>query len=368
MNNILNQPLFAITILTAFCLSPLAQSQYDDSLVEDTAESFSSEEIDIDGNFNRPTPGDRLRKAREKLEKENQEAVDKKIEQIRLKEERKLGKKLKKAFNSGNLNNLNEEEQTQPPPSSPPPPPHPVANQKEVQKEVQKEGNEEYQGAVIPYMGISFFQGSEFDYESSTSVGVSLETFISKKIKLSFGFHSLAMDIQDRCGPQAIFPYPTNYSTYIDNSFCNTYYFRHFPQSGRVVKFSQINFDMSVKFFLKNTGPIRPYIGPGLGYSRIRASYDQQSPNPYNNLYYFRDEEYSSGGLLGLGFVGTNIIFHSNIGANFEFRYSKSFKSIGGESGKNIRSYPDQQRLESIAEDIQESNLIALNAGLFIRF
>ena len=310
---------FSLLIILAVNIV-FAQDDYDDDLVDDTSTSLDSEDIDIDGTFNKPTEADRMRKSRENLEKQNKDMVDKKIEDIRLREEKKLGKKLKKAFSSGNLNDLNNKKEKKP---APPPPPVVKATPK---KKVKK-------NAVIPYLGFSFFEGSDVDYESSTSFGIGIETFLTEQMSLGIGFSYISMEIQDRCNSGSHYPSPYDYpftrsSTYY-RTFCNDYYTLHFPNDqGRIIEYSKMAFDIIGKYFLKLESKIMPYIGFGLGYNRISADYQKGADEPYRGTappyYHFKEEGYNAGQMMGIGIFGAEITFTDRIGMDMALRYSTS--------------------------------------------
>ncbi|MEI8347266.1 MAG: hypothetical protein WCG27_07350 [Pseudomonadota bacterium] len=71
-----------------------------------SAQNVQSDPIDISGQFNVPTPApkrvteaDREKVRRERLEKHNETLALKKIETMRLEQEKAIGKKIQKAFN-----------------------------------------------------------------------------------------------------------------------------------------------------------------------------------------------------------------------------------------------------------------------------
>ena len=86
-----------ILVATLAVVSSSAFAQ--DYLVSETEEILNSEQIDIDGQFRRESAADKVEKMRKRLEKQNEEMVQKKIEDIRIKNEQKLATDLKGAFN-----------------------------------------------------------------------------------------------------------------------------------------------------------------------------------------------------------------------------------------------------------------------------
>ena len=62
-------------------------------------DEFSSElPIDVDGSYKRSSASDKIEKLRKQLERQNEEMVSKKIEDLRLENEKNMTKKLTAAF------------------------------------------------------------------------------------------------------------------------------------------------------------------------------------------------------------------------------------------------------------------------------
>ena len=71
----------------------------DDALLNDTETILNSDQIDIDGQFrSKQSDAQRLSKMRKKIEKKHERMIQKKIEDIRIQEELRLGQKLQQAF------------------------------------------------------------------------------------------------------------------------------------------------------------------------------------------------------------------------------------------------------------------------------
>lgn len=88
-------------MLALAALTLLSTSLYADTNID------MDETIDISGNFSQPQASERLKKMREKLEKQNEMLVRKQIETLRLKNEIELTKKTQQAFNQM-MNNLDQ--------------------------------------------------------------------------------------------------------------------------------------------------------------------------------------------------------------------------------------------------------------------
>ena len=89
---------FLATVLVSGATISAAQAN-NDALLTDTDSILNSEQINIDGQFRKKsTTAKQLAKLRKKMEKAHVEMIQKRIEDIRLQEELKIGQRLKMAF------------------------------------------------------------------------------------------------------------------------------------------------------------------------------------------------------------------------------------------------------------------------------
>ena len=100
--------LFLATVLVAGIHAPKVHAQ--DDMLDDadgalSGDALQMDDINLEGKL---SPSERLRQRREKLEERNKLMVEKKIEDIRVKQEIQLTNKLQDAFGKS-LNNLNED-------------------------------------------------------------------------------------------------------------------------------------------------------------------------------------------------------------------------------------------------------------------
>src|SRR5207253_9188086 len=95
--------LFLATALAAGIHAPVLHAQ--DDMLDEADDALQMDDINLEGKL---SPSERLRQRREKLEERNKVMVEKKIEDIRVKQEIALTNKLQDAFGKS-LNNLNED-------------------------------------------------------------------------------------------------------------------------------------------------------------------------------------------------------------------------------------------------------------------
>jgi hypothetical protein len=200
--------LSVITLSALMLTSPLAMSQ---DYLDDADTVLNSEQIDIDGLYQerpRETAADRVAKMRKKLEQQNEQMVQKKIEDIRVQEEMKLTKKLQTAFSNGmnqldnSNNNADQVTTTQA-----------AIVQASVQTiEAPVDNSIKNPNKIIPFFGIANFKGDKVDFESKISTGLSVENQISERFSVGIGFNYSNMEITDVSNTYASYNY--NYYNY----------------------------------------------------------------------------------------------------------------------------------------------------------
>jgi len=339
-------------------------AQDEDPLLDDTESVLNSEQIDVDGTFRKKTAADRIEEMRKKLEQQNEEMVDKKIENIRMQEEQKLTKKLQKAFD-GQMQALDEQpvevQQAAPAPIAVAAPvviaPPPVIEEKKEEPNLIK---------VIPSFGVTNISSDVVDYETKLNLGLSLDTMLNKYFALGIKFNYSSMGLTE--GNQS--PFGINYN----NPAYQPYYGYDYPQhygNVREIKYKQLVFGLNGRVFLSANSKIKPYLGLGLLYNRVSLNYNDNNTNPYsyNNIYY-GDEGYSSSYVSALLAVGSEISFTEMLGMVLEVSYAKGLSSGFNAKSDAQSGYknPDQVKLEKYGQDIEEADFITLGAGFVIGF
>lgn len=325
-----------------------------DDLLMETGQVLESDQIDIDGSFNRPSAADRMAKMRQQLEKKNENMMRKKIEDIRVQQEQEMTNKLRKAFQGGlaAIDDGQQVDQVQTIQAAP------QKVEAQVITPVETKRNK-----VTPFFGVATYSGDNVDFESNLNLGLSLESEVSKHFSVGVNFTYSTMDITDTANT-----YVTNYNSYnYYNPYYNSGYNNTFGQ-GREMSYKRMGLEVNSKFFITADTKIRPFVGLGLGYNRSSLKYNDDG-NGYNyNGINFGDEEYNSSFITGSATIGAEVSFSENIGASVDVRYAKGLST--GISSESTASYnnPDQRRLENVGTAIEEANQVSLNAGLVIRF
>ena len=347
--------LFLATALIAGIHTPKAHAQ--DDMLDEADDALQMDDINLEGKL---SPSERLRQRREKLEERNKLMVEKKIEDIRVKQEIALTNKLQDAFGKS-LNNLNEDKvqtaQAAPVAVAPQPvvAPAPVVETKiiEVEKPVIKE---EKKSKVIPYVGASAIKGTNIDFESKIDVGASVETFVLPQLSVGLGIGYSTLDITDTA------------NTFLSTGTTLGSGYNNYFGTGRQMSFNKVSVQANSKFFLTTESRIKPFVGLGLSYNRTSLKYDDAGNNyAYNGITY-GNEGYSSATMGATAKLGTEIDFSETVGLNIDLSYTKNLSSGMSSSADTSLNNPDQSRLQNVTKSIEDSDVTSIQAGLIVRF
>ena len=206
---------------------------------------------------------------------------------------------------------------------------------------------------LMPFAGVTNFQGEAEKLETSFAGGLRLESNVTDRLSMGVGL---------------------NYGVFETEDFANTYlnqpyygqYFNQFGR-GRKIDYSNIGVDFYAKFFLTRGERFRPYLGAGLGYNRMTLAYKDQSVfSSFGQS--FGNEELTNSYATGILMGGTELRITNSIGMNVELQYSRGFGAGTENTGVNPFNAPDQRRLQSLSEEIINSNAISIFAGMVVTF
>ena len=350
--------LFLATALVAMSAHSSNVAAQDDVLdeAEDAlanSETLDMDQIDIEGRL---SPSELLKRRREKLEERNKNMVEKKIEDIRVKQEIALTNKLEGAFNNS-LNNMNEDKvqtlQAAPAPVAP----APIIETRYIEvpaEPVKVDKNSK----VIPQLGVNSVKGARIDLETDLTIGIQAETMVTSQVSVGLAMGYTTMKMTDVAN---IYSSNGPYSQY--GQYTNVY-----GGGGREMSLQKLTIEANTKFFFTEDSVIKPYIGGGLAYNRSTLKYENQNTYNYQN-YSFGKEDLGSSAISGSLKLGAEVSFNETIGANLEFTASKNISSgISKSSELNTTYNPDQGRLENISREIEEATSTSIQAGIVIRF
>jgi hypothetical protein len=352
--------LFLATALVAVSAHTAHAQDYSLDDAEDalgSSDALEMDQIEIEGKL---SPSELLKRRREKLEERNKIMVEKKIEDIRVKQEIALTNKLQGAFNNS-LNNLNEDkvQTTQAAPVAPAPvAPAPIIETRIVEVPVAPV-REDKKSKIIPSLGVTSIKGDRIDLETNVTVGVAAETMITPQVAVGIGFGYGTMDLTDVANAFANNTYNTGYNTV---GYNNTY------GAGRKMNLKKIILEGNTKYFFIEDAMIKPYIGGAVSFNRTTLKYENSNSYSYNG-YNYGNEDYGTSAVAGAIKLGAEIGFNDTVGANVEFGYTKNITSgISKSSEVSTTTNPDQGRLENVSKEIEDASATTIQAGLVIKF
>ncbi len=332
-------------------------------------EVLNSEQIDIDGSLKRNSEADKIRRERQNLEKDNEDLVRKKIEDMRIAEEKKMSERLKNML--GGQGSLQQDAvSTQ------------AASVVEVKKEeIAKPVGSDNRFQVKPFYGITHYKGENVNFESKINTGLGFDAKLTERFSIGLGLKYVNMSIQqiDRS------PYMNNYynngyynygNTGYNNynlGYSNNWYQNTF-QNQREIEMNQYGFELTGKFFIIPDSRVRPYAGLGLGYSKTQLNYKALSGsssayyNPYSNVQY-GNEGYNASTFSGIVMAGADFYFTERFGMNAEVRYAKGFASdYNTDLNNTLISNPDQRFLQLLGSDIDNAHSASIVLGILFGF
>ncbi len=350
--------LLLATAILAGAQGVQAQEDYmlDDADDVLSGDALQMDDIEIEGKL---SASELMRKRREKLEERNKVMVEKKIEDIRVKQEIALTNKLQDAFGKS-LNNLNEDKVQvvqAAPVALAPQPIAPIVETRiiEVAPEPEKIVKK---SKIIPSLGASTIKGERIDFESNLNLAINLETNVLSNVAVGLGVGYTSLDITDVSNDFVNFgtfnPYPT---TGYQNVF----------GAGRKMSLGKLTIEANSKFFIIEDSKIKPYVGGALSYNRSNLKYEDGGSYSSNGVN-FGSEGYSSSTLAGTAKLGAEVDFSETVGFNLDLSYTKNITSGIAKSADTTNANPDQGRLENITKAIEDADTTAIAAGLIIRF
>lgn len=207
---------------------------------------------------------------------------------------------------------------------------------------------------LLPYAGGTTFNGDKESLETELSAGLRLESNITSRFSMGFGFNYNQMKTNDFAN---------------NMGYMNQGYFGQYGQKGREIQYNSMGMDFYGKFFITKGERFRPYVGAGLGYNRATMKYNDNA-NYFDpmNAYSYGSEEYKASFATGQLMVGTEIMVTRGFGINIEAQYATGLGNSSSNSAKNTSTSPDQARLKDLGGEITNSNMLSIFAGAVVVF
>lgn len=343
-------------ILSALALTlPMGNifAQDEDPLLTESADAVvNTSQIDIEGMYNtqnqnsnkkKVTEADRLQQFRRDLEEKHEQMMRKKVEDMRLEEERKLARKLQEAL-SGQMQAMDQVSTKAAAP----------VKVEAVMPEVKEETLKNSVSLSGGFLNI----GTELnDLEASLNIRLGMESLVHPRVSVGVGIRYMTFSTADVD------------NLYVSNNYNSNYYYPYAynvnSNEARNIDYSQISFDVNSKVFLTVDSKIRPFIGGALAYNR--GSYKYEGNDKYTvGQYSYGDEKINSNNLSGLGMIGAQVKFTNQIAAELNVSYERALTS--GVSELSGDDTPDEARLRNLALDLEDADIMAINLGLSVSF
>jgi outer membrane protein W len=318
----------------------------EDPLLSETDSVVNTDQIDIEGLYKKkkqPSQADKIQALRRKLEAQHEQMMRKKIEDMRLEEERKLARKLQNALN-GQMQAMDQVSTSYAAPMKvQAPAPAPVKVEAEKKNSVTVSGG---------FMNIA----SELnDLDANFNMKLAAESKVHPRIAIGVSFRYVDINMNDEQNT-----YLTNSNFFSSNVSYNNQY-----QNGREISYKQMSFGAHGKFFFAVDSKIKPFAGAGIAYNRGSFKYDQNE-NFTSNGFNYGDEKVGANNVAGNIGAGAVVQFSPMFSAELAVNYEKALTSGVAESDNN--SSPDEQRLRNLAKDIEEADVVSVNVGLSLHF
>ncbi|MEE3077842.1 MAG: OmpW family outer membrane protein [Bdellovibrionota bacterium] len=333
----------------------LSVSAQEDPLLNVTNNIVSTDQIDVDGLFNKPkqvSEADKIQHLRRQLEQKHEQMMRKKVEDMRLEEERKIARKLQKAL-SGQLKAMDSVSSTQ------------SAVQKvEVKAPAPKEDKPNkfsLSGGFMSYSG-------EQEVDASLNIKAAFETDVSSNFAVGMSVRYVSVEMQQNNNFQILNPYSTGY---YGNGYYNGYNqygvnntgYNNFNQN---YKFNSFAFTVHSKYYFTKESRIRPYLGAGLNYNRgTMKNDDNQDNQQYYSVYGIQTRDVSVNNLGASVLAGGEVMFNDMFAFDLYVQYDRSFTSSVEDE---FNDTTNETILKNLARDLEESNVFSINAGVSFFF
>lgn len=320
-----------------------------DYLLRDTQRALNSAPIDVDGRYSQPRP--RLDQQRRELERQNEDMVQSRIEDIRIEQEKKLSESLSQAFTRG-FEAAGDSVSTQ---------------QAAPKKEAPLPRATRNENVITTGFAVTNVSGDTVELESKIDTHVGFESRLNNRFAVGLNIGYMVMDITDvnpRNNPQQF------------NQFYNFYNgFNSFHQNqGREMDYKQLSLELNSKFYIIPDSRIQPFVGLGLGYKRSSLKYTQADNSmQFNQMFGYSgssgfsgEEKYRANYVTANASLGTDVLFTDMVGARVMLGYSRGLTD--GSRDIDTNQSLGQAFLRNVGENIAKANFFSLGAGLLISF
>lgn len=327
-------------------------AQEDPLLLETSDSIVNTDQIDIDGLYSQkkkqPTEADRLQKFRREMEEKHEQMMRKKVEDMRLAEERKLAKKLQMAL-SGQLDSMDSVSTSSAAPAK-------------SEAKIEAPESKDLNNSVTLSGGFLNVSSDKNDFEASTNIRLGLESKVLSKLSVGVGVRYTTFETSDGDNNYLnASNFNTNNYGYYNYNTANAYG----ATQARTINFKQLSFDLNTKVFFTAESKIRPFVGGMVAYNRGSYKYEQNNQYTYGS-YQYGDEKVTNNNFSAAITAGAQVLFTPSFSAELNVQYERALNS--GVSDLSRTNTPDEQRLRNLAFDLEDANMASINVGLSLNF
>ena len=320
-------------------------AQQDDPLLSETDQVVNTGQIDVEGIFQKkkaPSQADRIQALRRKLEEKHEQMMRKRVEDMRLEEEKKLARKLEKALN-GQLQAMDQVQTKQAAPAK-------------VEAQVVKSSKQK-DSKVSVQAGFLSLSSSNNDFDAAANLGLEVESKVHPRVSVGVSLKYSKIEVSD------VFNVNNNTVNGFQ-SFSNPGFINNFGLVQSDASYTQLGFGLFSKVFLTVGSKIRPYGILGLDYTRAKLGLDDNK-NTNVNFNSINLQDISNNHLAGSVGIGAEINFSDMVSAGLNVKYQKALTS-----GLNDLSASNnyEQTFKQLALDLEEADAISINAGVSFNF
>jgi outer membrane protein W len=350
---------YALSVLLLSVAPTLLAQQNDDGYyMDDGSDVYNSEQINIDANYQRKeSAADRIAEMRKKLERENDQMVQKKIEDIRIEQEQELSGRLKSALkgeaNTGSDNDYDNSDRYDGVSTIS------AAPQRVEAVMEDEEATNNLRNKVIPSVGVSQYDGEDINgFESSANIALSFENMLTNYFSLGLGLGYTSMSVS--------FIDNANFFNYYDNTY------NYYSTTTDEIAYKNLNINVSAKVFFSADTTIKPFIGGRLGYNRTKLNFEEREQTGFN--YDTTEASVTGNYATATAMIGAEIDFAANIGMVVDFRYTRGLTngfsrlSRRFSPNSNAELEKDKQILSDIGTRLENSDIASLNIGFLVKF